>query len=125
MIPFATPASVLRFGRIWWKLLLGVVIGAGLVLPVGQCQGRDQARMKFRVQIAEADARGRAANAVLLEKTAAERIADIAKITATSKGRSDAIHAGPDARPSGPECRLNRRRLLDAGHRDADLAQCE
>lgn len=118
------PLAALTLARSWWKAGLGAVLGAALALPVGQCQGRQTARADYRAAVAEANARAQAANAALLEKAAQERATDTAKITEAAKGRSDAINAGPDAPTSGPECRLNRKRLLDAGFPERDLAEC-
>lgn len=126
MIPLAALIpTALGFAKSNWRAIAGAVLGAALALPVGQCQGASAERAKLRADIAEAHARAEAANAALLERAGRERAADAAKITAAAKGRSDAIHAGPDARPSGPECRLARKRLLDAGAREADLPVCD
>lgn len=108
----------------WWKLGAGAILGAALVFPVGQCSGAQNAKAKQAAAIAQADAREQAKNSKLLEAASRERAADTAKITEEAKGRSNAIRAGEDAPTSGPECRLNRRRLLDAGFREADLPKC-
>lgn len=111
------------FGN-WWKLGAGVILGGLLVFPVAQCSGAQNAKAKQVAAIAQADAREQSKNSKLLETASRERAADTAKITEEAKGRSDAIRAGEDAPTSGPECRLNRRRLLDAGFTEADLPQC-
>lgn len=119
----------------WWKskgelikaglsASAGAIVGAALAFPLGQCSGAANEAVKHRAAIAEADARAQAANSALLEQAALQRAADTAKITEAARGRTDAIDAGPDARTSGPECRLNRQRLLDAGVREADLPKC-
>lgn len=119
------PLAAITLARAWWKAGVGAILGAALALPVGQCQGRDHARTESRAKVAEADARAIAANAALNERLAADRAADTAKITETAKGRTDAIHAGPDERTSGPQCRADRKRLLNAGAREADLPRCQ
>ncbi|WP_337186565.1 hypothetical protein [Phenylobacterium sp.] len=126
MALFSIPALDAARGVLgdWWKAAAGIVAGAALALPVGQCQGAHAARAELKAAQAEAAARAQAANAARVERQAAEREADTARNTAAAKGRSDAIHAGPDGPTSGPECRLNRERLLRDGARAADLPPC-
>lgn len=108
----------------WWKAGLGAVIGAALALPLGQCQGADAERTRQAAKAAEAVAAAHKANAGRIERQAAQREADTATITHAAKGRTDAIQAGPDGPLSGPECRLQRQRLLDLGYAPADLPAC-
>lgn len=108
----------------WWKAGLGAVIGAALALPLGQCQGADAERARQAAKAAEAVAAAHKANAGRIERQAAQREADTAIITQAAKGRTDAIQAGPDGPLSGPECRLQRQRLLDIGYAPADIPAC-
>lgn len=118
------PLAVFVFARKWWRAAAGVAAGIALALPVGQCQGASAEKARTAARIAEAEARAQAANNALVQAQAAQREADAARTATAAKGRTDAIHAGPDGPVSGPECRLNRRRLLDAGAREADLPAC-
>lgn len=118
-IPALGPAKALIAS--WWKAGLGVVLGAALALPVGQCQGRDAERTAGKARAAEAAAAAHKVNTARVQAQAAQREADTARNLNLSKGRTDAIQAGPDGPLSGPECRLQRRRMLDLGYAPADL----
>lgn len=50
MIPAFFGAAALRAGLMrWWKLGVGVVIGALLILPLGYCKGRSDGKAMERV----------------------------------------------------------------------------
>lgn len=123
MALFTFPALEAIRGAIggWWKAGLGLVLGAALALPVGQCQGRDAERAAGKARAAEAAAAAHKANTARVEVQAAQREADTARNLNLSKGRTDAIQAGPDGPLSGPERRLQCRRLRDIGYGPADL----
>ncbi|MBX3482558.1 hypothetical protein [Phenylobacterium sp.] len=119
-----TPLAALTFARTWWKAIPGAVVGAALAFPVGHCAGERDAKADFRAAQAEAALKAEIRNAAANEAAAVQRAADTARVTASKKGRTDAIRAGADEAPSGPECRLQRRRLLDIGYAPADLPVC-
>lgn len=126
----ATLASVV-FGffraNAWARQALGVAGAALAILALlwgVYAKGRHDERVAQAQAIAAANAEAARQNAAILARQAPERTAEAARLDSTAKGRTDAIHAGADEAPSGPECRLNRRRLLDAGAREADLPRC-
>jgi hypothetical protein len=110
-----------RFVGAAYSADLAWLLGAALALPVGQCQGRDAERTAGKARAAEAAAAAHKANTARVEAQAAQREADTARNLNLSKGRTDAIQAGPDGPLSGPELRLQCRRLRDIGYGPADL----
>jgi hypothetical protein len=121
MIPLAIPGAALALARSWWKAGLGVVIGAALALPVGQCQGANAEKSRQAARNAEAALQAEIRNTAAKEAAAAQRAADLARVTAAEKGRTDAIRAGADEAPSGPELRLACERLRAQGTAAARL----
>jgi hypothetical protein len=115
------PLAALALGRAWWKAGVGVVIGAALALPVGQCQGANAEKARQKTRDAEAALQAEIRNAAAKEAAAAQRAVDLARVTAAEKGRTDAIRAGADEAPSGPELRLACERLRAQGTAAARL----
>lgn len=97
--------------KAWWKPALGAVLGAALALPVGQCQGAHAERARQEAKAAEAALQATIRNDAAKEAAALQRQADQATVSAAEKGRTDAIRAGNDEAPSGPELRLACQRL--------------
>lgn len=125
LIPGAAPVSaVLSLARRWWKAAAGAVLGAMLCFPLAHCDGvhDERAAAKARARAAADVQAARAAAAS--EAAAVRRARDAADLQAKFKERSDAIHAGADEAPSGPECRLNRQRMLQHGANPAKLPAC-
>lgn len=118
------PLAALAFARTWWRAIPGAVVGAAMAFPLGHCAGERDAKAAFRAAQAEAALKAEVRNAAANEAAAVQRAADTARISTAAKGRTDAIRAGADEAPSGPECRLQRRRLLDLGYAPADLPVC-
>lgn len=127
LIPGVGPVLAYFAANRWARRLAA---GAGLLLAVlllvfGIYQkGRHDERVAQAQAIAAANARAELRAAAATAAAAGERAADQAAISAAAKGRTDAIHAGPDETPSGPELRLNRERLCAPGAPTADLAAC-
>lgn len=125
MIPFAIPAALAgakTIAKTWWKAGLGVVIGAALALPVGQCQGASAERARQAAREADAALREAMRDAAIKERLAAARLENTLTIQQQSKERTDAIQAGPDDHVSAAQRRLNCKRLRDAGFSEAQLA---
>lgn len=118
------PLSWFVFMRKWWKTGAGALIGALLAFPLGTCTGAADMKDKMQAQYAREAAAQAQRNAAAIEVAAQQRVKDILANEAKSQERLDAIHSGPDARTSGPECRLNRQRLLHAGIPEAKLPKC-
>lgn len=112
-VPWLPPAAARIVGQFAKPFLVTFAIIAAFGL--GRCEG---AREKEAAMEAQALKKG----APAAVRAAESRVTDTLQNEARAQERTDAIHAGPDDAVSGPECRLNRERLRQAGV--ANLPAC-
>jgi hypothetical protein len=113
-IPGAEPfVALLGRNKLLNGVLNGLVIAAAMWIALGVFGhiefGRGEKHERAKWEAASAAAAKRNAEAVAASD--AQRSVDTNTVATSEKGRTDAIHAGPDAAPSGPELRLACQRL--------------
>lgn len=110
-LPFAIPTIVSGFVGKWWKLGAGLVIGAALVFPLGQCSGAKNERNRAELAAANARTAAEARNSTAKDKSAEAQATTSAATQAAQERRDDEISKVPDSAPSDAERALNAERL--------------
>lgn len=110
----AIPAGIVGFASNWWKLIVGVILGAILIYPLAECDGKKAGRQEMQLAVERA-------NTVALEQkaradalAAAQRITDAVAVSTREKELRDAIASTPDTAPDAVRIRLGCERLLRA-----------
>ena len=115
------PATALGLARSNWKAVAGVLLGALLAFNVGSCMGHNKGvkaeRSRWQAEAAKLKAKAAEAS----QKASDQRAQDTLTVTTKAEERTDAIRAGADEAPSGPELRLACSRLRQQGTPDARL----
>ena len=108
------PAGVLVFIQNWWKLAVGIVLGALICYPFARSSGKEEGRQEIRLEVEKA-------NRLYLEQkaradalAAEQRIADQISVNRQEEALRDAIRNTPDSAPDAVRIRLGCERLLRA-----------
>ena len=120
----AIPATALVFLSRWWKLALGIVLGAVLCFPLAQCSGVKigEQRAALRLEKANRDYLEQKARAD--ELAAEQRITDTIAVNEQERTLRDAIADTPDTAPDAVRVQLGCARLRAAGTDTAGISAC-
>lgn len=116
------PLAVMVFAKSWWKAGAGLLIGAALIFPVGQCSGAQNERTRAEAAQLRANARATEQNAKATEAAGGERLTDRVAVSALQQDLEHADDQTVDSGPSAARLALNCKRLRNQGVREADLA---
>ena len=117
----AIPATALAFATRWWKLALGIVLGAVLCFPLAQCRGERIGKQKMQLAIEQANTRFLTQKARADELASQQRITDTIAVNEQEEELRDAIADTPDTAPDAVRVQLGCARLRAADRGEADL----
>lgn len=120
MIPFAIPALAAR----WWKLALGIVLGAVLCFPLAQCRGERIGKQEAALALEQANTRYLTQKARADDLAAEQRLTDTIAVNEQERNLRDAIADTPDTAPDAVRIRLGCERLRRAGTDPASIPAC-
>lgn len=111
----------LGFAKSWWKLGLGVILGALLCFPLAQCRGEKIGQQKAALALERANRQFLEQKARADELAADQRLTDTIAVNRQEQELRDAIASTPDSAPDAVRIRLGCARLRAAGSSAADL----
>lgn len=83
--------AILAFLRAWWKLGVGIVLGAVLIFPLAQCRGEKIGRTAERLEVQKAVNAALERDRRAREIADRQRVADDARTATTGEELKDAI----------------------------------
>lgn len=108
----------------WWKLGLGLILGAMLCFPLAHCQGKRDGRAQMQVAIERANTQALTEKARADELAAGQRLTDTIAVNRQEEALRDAIETIPDTAPDAVRIRLGCERLRASGRDTAGIPAC-
>jgi hypothetical protein len=105
----------------WWKLGLGIIVGAALCFPLAQCSGKKIGRAQMQHAIDAANLKALSAQHLADERAANQHLTDTIAVNRQEGALRDAISHTPDSAPDATRIALGCQRLRASGARAADL----
>lgn len=100
------PLAAVGIVRSWWKLGAGVILGAVLAFPLGQCSGARNQEAHEKADRAISITEALQQDTKAKEKGAAQALEDAATVADQTEKLANAVAALPDAVPSARRVRL-------------------
>ena len=125
-LPALLPAllGAKTFVATWWKLGVGMVMGALMCFPLAYCEGKKAAGAQYKAARAEANVEAMKRGAAANEKAAEQRAKDATEITAKEKELIDAIESTPDTAPDTVRVKLGCQQLRAQGTDTSTIPAC-
>jgi hypothetical protein len=108
------PAGILVFISNWWKLAVGIIVGALICYPFALDSGKDAGRKEIQLQVETANRQFLEQKARADELAARQRVIDQNAVNRQVEVLLNAIRDIPDSTPSAISIRLGCERLLRA-----------
>lgn len=121
MIPLAT---IFAAARKWWKLAVGIILGALLIFPLAQCSGKRIGRQEMQSAIDRANVQALREKARADELAAQQRLTDTIAVSRQEEDLRDAIASTPDSAPDATRIALGCQRLRAAGTDTSRIPAC-
>lgn len=115
------PLAAIAFVRAWWKAGAGIVVGAALAFPLGQCSGSQAQKKHEEADRAITQAEALKVDTKAKEKAADQRVKDAAEVADMTEKLTDAVASLPDEIPSARRVALGCQRLRNGGADVSDL----
>lgn len=117
---FTIPAFAFQ----WWKLGVGVILGALLCFPLAQCRGEKIGKQKMELAIEKANTKALQEKARADDLASKQRLTDTIAVNRQEKELRDVVATIPDETPDRVRIALGCERLRRSGQSTAGIPAC-